>query len=256
MLEWASPSIILSTRHYGEVDGIVSVLSIDQGLYRGLVRAMGARKQSSTWQMGNFIAAEWSAKLQDQLGHFKGELVRANFASLASFPFAFSILSSICAVAEGSLIERQPVPEIARLLFKILTYLSLDPQEAEEKALAQLLRWEVLLLAELGYGLDFSVCQEYGTQETYWVSPKTGKVVTEAMAGEWKSRLFRLPSLFIDDTDQGTYQDWYDGLLMTGYFLEKHVFFLKNRPIPNARISLLERVKKLLPVNVHNEENL
>lgn len=243
MLEWSSPSIILSTRNYGEIDGIVSILSVDHGLYRGLVRAMGARKQSSTWQMGNFIAAEWSAKLPDQLGHFKGELVRANFASLAPFPFAFSILSSICSVAEGSLIERQSVPEIARSLFKILTYLSLDPQEAEEQSLPQLLRWEVLLLAGLGYGLDFSVCKKYTSNTTYWVSPKTGKVVTDEMAGEWRSRLFRLPSLFINDEEQGSYQDWYDGLVLTGYFLEKHVFFLQNKPIPPARLSLMERIK-------------
>lgn len=243
MLEWSSPSIILSTRHYSEIDGIVSVLSLDHGLYRGLVRAMGARKNTSIWQMSNFVAAEWSARLQDQLGYFKGELVRANFASLAPYPFAFSILSSICAVAEGSLIERQAVPEIARLLFKILTYLSLDPQEAEKNALPQLLRWEVLLLAELGYGLDFSVCKEYGVHIPYWVSPKTGKIVTEEMAGEWKPRLLRLPSLFINKEELGSYQDWYDGLIMTGYFLEKHVFFLKNKPMPNARILLTERIK-------------
>ncbi|EUK18908.1 DNA repair protein RecO [Commensalibacter papalotli (ex Servin-Garciduenas et al. 2014)] len=246
MLEWSSPSIILSTRYYGEIDGIVSVLSLDHGLYRGVVRAMGARKNSSIWQMGNFIAAEWSARLQDQLGHFKGELVRANFASLASFPFAFSILSSICAVAEGSLIERQSVPDIARLLFKILTFLTLDPQEAEEKALSQLLRWEVMLLAELGYGLDFSVCKEYGTGISYWVSPKTGKVVTEEMAGEWKPRLLPLPALFIDDQNQGNLQDWYDGLRLTGYFLEKHIFYLKNKPLPNARVLLLEKIKSQL----------
>ncbi|MDI2111807.1 DNA repair protein RecO [Commensalibacter nepenthis] len=246
MLEWSSPSIILITRYYGETDGIVSLLSLDQGLYRGLVRAMGARKNSSIWQMGNFVAAEWSARLPDQLGHFKGELVRANFASLSSFPFAFSMLSSICAVAEGSLIERQSVPDIARLLFKILTFLSLDPQEAEQKAFPQLLRWEVLLLAELGYGLDFSVCKEYGTDASYWVSPKTGKVVTEEMAGEWKPRLLRLPKLFIDESDKGSHQDWQDGLMMTGYFLEKRVFNLKNKPLPNARVLLLEKITQIL----------
>lgn len=246
MLEWSSPSIILSSRHYSEIDGIVSVLSLDHGLYRGLVRAMGTRKNTPIWQMGNFVAAEWSARLQDQLGYFKGELVRANFASLAPFPFAFSILSSICAVAEGSLIDRQSVPEIVSLLFKILTYLSLDPQEAEEKALPQLLRWEVLLLAKLGYGLDFSICKEYGADIPYWVSPKTGKVVTEEMAGEWKPRLFPLPSLFVNSETLGSHQDWYDGLTMTGYFLEKHVFFLKNKPMPNARLLMMQKVKSLL----------
>lgn len=249
MLEWSSPSIILSTRHYGEVDGIVSVLSLDHGLYRGLVRAVGARKNTPIWQMGNFIAAEWSARVQEQLGYFKGELVKANFASLAPFPFAFSILSSICAVAEGSLIERQAVPNIARLLFRILTYLSLDPQEAEEKALPQLLRWEVMLLAELGYGLDFSVCKEYDINTSYWVSPKTGKVVTEKMAGKWKPRLLQLPSLFINHEELGNPQDWYDGLIMTGFFLEKHVFSLKNKPMPNARILLLEKIKHYKNIN-------
>ncbi|MDI2090144.1 DNA repair protein RecO [Commensalibacter oyaizuii] len=246
MLTWSSPCIVLNARLYGETDGIASILSLDHGLYRGLVKGMASKKQSPIWQMGNFVAASWSARLQDQLGYLKGELVRANFASLSGHPLAFTILSSICSVAEIGLLERQPVENIAKSLFQLLTLLSLEPHEQSIQILPALLRWEAALLAELGYGLDYTICQQYGANAAYYVSPKTGKVVTEAMAGEWKPRLFRMPSLFIDENDNGNAQDWYDGLLMTGYLLEKHVFSLKNKSLPNARLLLIEKIKHLI----------
>lgn len=241
-MEWSSPSIVLNTRPFGETDGIVSVLSLEQGLYRGLVKGMISRRQASTWQVGNFITANWSAKLSDQLGYLKGELVRANYAFIAAFPLAFAVMTSLCAVAEGGLLERQPVEDIARHSFQLLEFLTTDPQEAEKKAISELLRWELNFLMDLGYGLDFSVCHEYANHQSYFVSPRTGKVVTETMAGEWKPRLFRLPALFIDHEAVGNIQDWLDGLKLTQYFLEKNIFSLMNKPLPNARISLQDKI--------------
>lgn len=241
-MEWSSPSIILNTRPFGETDGIVSVLSLKHGLYSGLVKGMISRRQASIWQIGNFVTATWSAKLSDQLGYLKGELVRANFAFLSPFPLAFSIMTSLCAVAEGGLLERQPVEAIACHTFQLFDFLINDPQHSEKTAIADLLRWELNFLADLGYGLDFSACHSLDNHQSYFVSPRTGKVVTETMAGEWKPRLFRLPILFLHREEIGNPQDWLDGLKLTGYFLQKNVFSLMNKPLPFARINLQEKI--------------
>lgn len=243
-LEWSSPSLILNTRLYGETDGIATVLSLDHGLYRGLVKGMVSRKQSACWQVGNFVLAYWSARLQDQLGYLKAELIRPNFVYLSSYPLAFSIMMSLCSVVENGLLERQPVEVIASHTFQLLGFLSEISENREQEAMAHLLRWERDFLTDLGYGLDFSVCQQNDSVESYWVSPRTGKVVTEAMAGEWKPRLFRLPLLFLKEEEAGTLQDWHDGLRLTGYFLQKNVFSMLNRMLPPARISLADRIQR------------
>lgn len=246
MLEWSSPSIVLNARAYGETDGIVSVLSLDQGLFRGLVKGMTSRRQASMWQIGNFIKADWSAKLSSQLGFMKGELVRSNFAFLSPFPLLFASMLSLCAIVDSGLLERQPVESIAHASFYFMNFLIQDSNEAEKKVIPEILRWELNFLTELGYGFDLTVCHELGYDQSYFVSPRTGKVVTDTMAGEWKPRLFRFPTFFLNDEETGSPQDWLDGLKLTRYFLEKNVYALINKPLPLARIQLEERVMALV----------
>ena len=252
MLEWSSPSIVLNIRSYGETDGIVSVLSLEQGLFRGLVKGMVSRRQFSIWQIGNFINADWSAKVSDQLGFLKGELIRSNFVFLSCFPLAFSVMMSLCSVIENGLLERQPVEHIAQYTFQFFNFLTCDPEKAEKIAVPELNRWEFNFLAELGYGLDDSICHHMANNQSYYVSPRTGKVVTEKIAGKWKPKLFKFPKFLYNHNEIGNLKDWIDGLKLTRYFLEKNVFSLVNKPLPLARLNLENRVIAQFEDNLKN----
>ncbi len=62
--------------------------------------------------------------------------------------------------------------------------------------LAELVRWEALLQADLGFGLDLTACAVTGeTAGLAYVSPRTGRAVTEAAAGTWTGRLLRFARL-------------------------------------------------------------
>lgn len=242
MQEWSSPVIVLNTRPYGETDGIVSVLSLEQGLFRGLVKGMISRRQISIWQTGNFVNVDWSAKLSDQLGYFKGELIRSNFAILSPCPLAFSAMLSLCAVAESGLLERQPVEYIAKSSFQYLDFVAENPTDSNKEIVPRLLRWELNFLAALGYALDISICYESDKCQSFFVSPRTGKVVTEVMAGKWKPKLFPFPSFFLNEEENGNQKDWMNGLKLSRYFLEKNVFSLINKDLPRARKNFEEKV--------------
>ncbi len=111
--------------------------------------------------------------------------------------------------------------------------------------LTELIRWEAVLLAELGYGLDLTSCAVTGeTTGLVFVSPKTGRAVTAAGAGIWTSRLLRLPAFLTGDYD-ATPPDWRDGLRLTGHFLERDAFGHHHRPLPPARQMLYDRVAAL-----------
>ncbi|CAK7192561.1 DNA repair protein RecO [Commensalibacter sp. Nvir] len=244
MLNWSSPCIILNSRLYGEVDGIVSVLSLEYGFYKGIVKAVVSRKQSPIWQVGNFVDVQWSARTPEQLGYFKGELVRPNFALISSKPFEFIVLSSACSIIFYCCFEHQPVINITKHLFRLITLLSLNESLPIAKVITEYVRWEMVLLSELGYGLDLSACMAFKEKKTYWVSPKTGKAVTEETAGIWKPRLFKMPTFCIDPEINSDVDDWTDGLNLTGYFLEKHVFNSANKTLPQARTLLIEKLKR------------
>lgn len=245
-MEWEAPAIVLSASVYGEGGAVAHVLTGRHGAYRGLVRGGSARANIATWQAGNLVTAHWSARLPEQLGTLKAELVHPSAARLMQFALPLAMLSAACAVADGALPEREPHPQVFDGLTRLLTLLSLDPAQGAVAGPAALLRWEATLLTDLGYGLDLSSCAVTGgTDGLAFVSPRTGRAVSTDAAGAWRDRLLRLPPLFRDETDSGTPGDWHDGLRLTGHFIARDAFGQRHRPVPAARDRLADIIAGL-----------
>ena len=245
-MEWEAPAIVLSAASYGEGGAVAHVLTGHHGAYRGLVRGGSARANVATWQAGNLVTAHWSARLPEQLGTLKAELVHPSAARLMQFALPRALLSSACAVTDGALPEREPHPQVFDGLTRLLTLLSLDPVRGASAGPASLLRWEASLLTDLGYGLDLSSCAVTGTLDRLaFVSPRTGRAVSADAAGTWRDRLLRLPPLFRNDADDGIPEDWHDGLRLTGHFLARDVFGQRHRPVPAARERLADAISLL-----------
>lgn len=234
-MEWDAPGIVLAARPFGESDALATVLTQAQGAYRGLARGGMSRSKASLWQPGNLVQARWVARLADQLGSFTAELAHAGAALAMDSALALGILASACAVAEGALVEREPHPAVFDGLLHLIGHLS---QGAG--ALTDLVRWEVTLLAELGYGLDLSACALTGvTAGLSWVSPRTGRAVSDEAAEPWKERLLPLPR-FLTGSGPASADDWRDGLRLTGVFLARNAFAAGGNELPAARNRLLD----------------
>lgn len=239
-MEWEALAIVLDARAYGEGDAIATVLTDAHGRHRGLARGGFARARAAVWQPGNLIQARWVGRLSEQLGSFTAELGYATAALVLEAPLPLAVLTAACAVAEGALPEREPHGRVFSGLLRLIANLG-----HEDALLSELVRWEASLLADLGYGLDLSRCAVTGqTDGLRWVSPKTGRAVSDGPAGIWKSRLLPLPGFMLDG-GMGDAEDWRDGLRLTGHFLARDVFGLHYRPVPAARLSLYDRVAAL-----------
>ena len=239
MPEWDAPAIVLDARAYNEADALVTVMTESHGAHRGLARGGASRRHAALWQPGNLVQARWVARLSDQLGSLTGELVHAAAARVMDDALRLGVLSAACAVAEGALPEREAHPIVFGGLVGLVSELPGDGA-----AVATLVRWEASLLAELGYGLDLSACAVTGeTGGLGFVSPRSGRAVSVGAAGVWAGRLLVLPGFLFGGG--GGAGDWRDGLRLTGHFLARDVFGLRNRPLPGARSMLYERVSAL-----------
>lgn len=236
-MEWDAPAIILDVRPYGEGDAVVTVMTEEHGPHRGLARGGASRGKAATWQAGNMIQVQWTARLSDQLGSFTGELIHAGAAHAMQDPLALGMLTAICGVAEGAVPERQPHPAIFDGLLRLIPRLPLG-----EPMLTELIQWEIVVLSALGYGLDLSACAVTGrNDELAYVSPKTGRAVTAQGAGDWAGRLLPLPG-FLVGSARPDVVGWRDGLRLTGHFLARDAFGHQHRPLPLARAMLYDRV--------------
>lgn len=237
-IEWEAAGIVVQAAAFGEGDALAAVFTEDHGVHRGLARGGFSRARKGTWQPGNLVEARWVARLADQLGSLTAELVHPGAALAMQDATALAVLSSACAVAEGALPEREPYPAIFRGLLHLIVHL------ARGNPVAELVHWECGVLAELGYGLDISTCAVTGSHENLaFVSPKSGRAVSEDAAGRWRERLFRLPA-FLTAGGAPSPRDLADALRITGHFLARDVFGLRHLPLPASRTMLQDRIEK------------
>ncbi|WP_265547934.1 DNA repair protein RecO [Roseomonas mucosa] len=245
-MEWQAPAIVLDARPYGEGGAVAVVLTEAQGRHGGMVHGGASRGQAAVWQAGNLIEARWRARLADQLGSLGGELVHPTAALALEDPLALALLSAACAVAGEALPEREAHPRLFRGLLPILARLGTQEATATPGLLPDYIRWELLLLTDLGYGLDLSRCAQTGaTEGLTHVSPRTGRAVCAEVAEPYRDRLLPLPAFLRDEQAASGPEDWAAGLRLTGHFLARDAFGTRHRPVPAAREMLYDRVSAL-----------
>ena len=239
-MEWEAPAIILAARPFGEGDAVATVMTEAHGAHRGLARGGAGRGHAATWQPGNLAQVRWVGRLADQLGSFTAELVHPAAALAMDDPLQLAMLSAACAVAEGALPEREAHPRLFDSLLQLIARLA-----GGAGLLAGQIRWEALLLADLGYGLDLASCPVTGaTEGLVYVSPRSGRALTADGAGKWAPRMLPLPPLLLG-RGEGDPVQWRDGLRLTGCFLARDVFGLRHLPLPLARQALYDRVVRM-----------
>ena len=233
-MQWHDEAIVLTVRRFGETAAIASLFTREHGRHSGLVRGGASRRLAGVLQPGNQVAAAWRGRLDEQLGQFRLELTQARAAQVMDEPPRLAALSSLTALLATALPERAPQPA----LFEASALL-LDGLASESSWTALYVRWELGLLAELGFGLDLTRCAVTGTDaDLAYVSPRTGRAVAAEAGRPYAERLLPLPSFLAAGrgtppaNDAG--RDVADGLRLTGFFLAR-ALLAQGGHLPPAR---------------------
>lgn len=234
-------AIVLSVRAHGEHGAVVRALTAADGVQAGYVRGGRSRRLRPVLQPANSILGEWRARTEDQLGSLSAELVHS-LAPLHAEPLAAAALDWVTALTAAALPEGQPYPRLHAGLSGVIGAVEAAP--AARGWAAALVRYELLLLAELGFGLDLDRCAATGTADDLaFVSPKSASAVSRAAATGYEARLLPLPSFLRD----GAAPDWPDilaGLRLTGHFLARDVLTDRRAETLAARDRLVDRLTR------------
>lgn len=239
MVDWTDEGIVLAARAHGEGSAVVILLTREHGRHAGLVRGAFSGRARGLYQPGNRVTAEWRARLADHLGNYVCELGHGHAAAVLDDPLKLAGLSAACAVAEATLPEREPHPQVHDGLVALLD--AMARPELGDAWIAVYVRWEIGVLADLGYGLDLDSCAATGANDDLaYVSPRTGRAVSLAAGEPYRDRLLPLPR-FLIGRGGGDQDDLFRGLALSGFFLERHVFATHGRQPPPARTRFVER---------------
>lgn len=176
-------------RPHGESAAIIEVLTRSRGLHAGVVRGGAGRRMAPILQPGAQLDLIWRARLEEHLGAFTVELNRSRMAGVMGDRLALSGLNAVCGMARAALAEREPAGDIYATTATLLDLLAATPAWP-----LAYLQWEQALMAHAGVGLDLSSCAVTGAREgLVYLSPRTGRAVSAAGAGDWADRLLPLP---------------------------------------------------------------
>ncbi|MGH1457585.1 MAG: DNA repair protein RecO [Paracoccaceae bacterium] len=239
-MDWRDQGILLSVRPHGESGAIIEVFTPDRGRHAGVVRGGASRKMAPILQPGAQLDLQWSARLEDHLGTFRAEPLRSRSAAAMASRLSLAGLNAVTALLLFCLPERQAYADLyAR------TEVLLDLLGAPEVWPLAYLKWEMALLGEMGFGLDLSCCAVTGARDGLaYVSPRTGRAVSHAGAGDWADRLLPLPPIMLG---QGAGEDAQiaQGLRITGHFLSGRLALeVVQKPLPEARARFVQQFEK------------
>lgn len=235
-VQWSGEGLLIGVRRHGESSVIAEVMVEGRGRTLGLVRGGRSARLAATLQPGNSVLVTWRARIEDHLGSFVVELSDARAADLIADRVRLYASQLVCEHLR-LLPERDAHDRLLGLAIRLLD----APLDAGARAVA-LVRFELALLEDLGFGLDLSSCAVTGavTGLTH-VSPRTGRAVCGAAAAPYLDRLLRLPGFVVGEGVGETPQadDIAAGFRLTAHFLELNVWMPRRQDPPAIRDDLV-----------------
>lgn len=235
-------AIVCAVLHHGEHGAIARLLTPADGLQPGYVRGGRSRRLRPVLVPGNVVRADFRARTSEQLAGLTVELAHSR-APLLAEPMSAAAIEWVTALTATTLPEGQAYPRIHAALDGVLTAIETAP--SARGWAAALVRYELLLLSELGFGLDLAACVATGARgDLGYVSPKSGAAVSRDVGAPYADKLLPLPSFLIE----GGPADWdaiHDGLRLTGHFLTRDLLAERRSIVFAARERLVDRMRRL-----------
>lgn len=242
-MQWTDDGIVLGTRRHGEANAILEIMTRQHGRHLGLVRGGSGSRLRPVLQPGNSVRATWRARLDEHLGFYTVEGLKLRAGSFLTASHAVYAVTHLAALVR-LLPERDPHGSVYDNLETLL-----DRIEEPAGVAAHVVRFELHMLSELGFGLDLVSCAATGeTGDLAYVSPKTGRAVSRQAGEAWHDRLLQLPAFLSEDENAGaSAQDIAQGFSLTGFFLTRHVLEPRGAQLADARAHFIAAIARAVP---------
>jgi len=241
-MQWTDDGIVLGAKRHGEGNAILELMTREHGRHLGLVRGGSGSRLKPILQPGNCVSAIWRARLDEHLGNYSIEPLNLRAAGFFSFPHAIYGIGHLAALMR-LLPERDPHLSLYESLDAIFSRL-------DDAAIAapMVVRFELQLLSEIGFGLDLERCVATGASgDLVYVSPKSGRAVSRAAGEPWADKTLPLPAFLRDGEIEPTGPELTDGFALTGYFLTRYVLEPRGLALGDERAHFIAALNRALP---------
>lgn len=240
-MQWTDEGIVLGVKRHGEANAILDLMTREHGRHLGMVRGGFGSRLKPILQPGNTVSATWRARLDEHLGNYTVEALNLRASNFFAAPHAIYGLTHLATLMR-LLPERDPHEALYAIFDDMLDHL-------DDAALIapMVVRFELQLLAELGFGLDLEECVATGeTEELDYVSPKSGRAVSRTAGAPYADRMLRLPAFLRESEAVPAGRDLADGFALTGFFLNRYVLEPRGVTLGDERAHFIAALTRAL----------
>ena len=236
-MQWTDEGIVIGVKRHGEASAILELMTREHGRHLGLVRGGFGSRMKPVLQVGNGVSASWRARLDEHLGNYTIEPVNLRASSFFAASHAIYGVSHLAALMR-LLPERDPHADLYAEFEDVLNHL-----DDAVVAAPMVVRFELQLLSELGFGLDLEQCASTGSRaDLIYVSPKSGRAVSREAGEPWADKLLRLPAFLRERDAAPAGRDLDDGFALTGFFLARHVLEPRGLALSDERAHFIAAI--------------
>ena len=236
-MQWTDEGIVIGVKRHGEASAILELMTREHGRHLGLVRGGFGSRMKPVLQVGNGVSASWRARLDEHLGNYTIEPVNLRASSFFAASHAIYGVSHLAALMR-LLPERDPHADLYAEFEDVLNHL-----DDAVVAAPMVVRFELQLLSELGFGLDIEQCASTGSRaDLIYVSPKSGRAVSREAGEPWADKMLRLPAFLRERDAKPAGRDLDDGFALTGFFLARHVLEPRGLALSDERAHFIAAI--------------
>jgi DNA repair protein RecO (recombination protein O) len=236
-MQWTDEGIVIGVKRHGEASAILELMTREHGRHLGLVRGGFGSRMKPVLQVGNGVSASWRARLDEHLGNYTIEPVNLRASSFFAASHAIYGVSHLAALMR-LLPERDPHADLYAEFEDVLNHL-----DDAVVAAPMVVRFELQLLSELGFGLDLEQCASTGSRaDLIYVSPKSGRAVSREAGEPWADKMLRLPAFLRERDAKPAGRDLDDGFALTGFFLARHVLEPRGLTLSDERAHFIAAI--------------
>ncbi len=245
-MKFSDQGIIISIKKYGENSLLVKVFSSEHGIFSGFVKSAKSSKDKVIFQIGNLISFEYRARVEENLGQFfYVDLIKSFLSKIIFDKLKIDCVNSLFSIINASFLEREKQEKLFEKLRLFLQKITLD-ETAVEEILSDYIKLELKILKTLGYGISLNSCiVTNSTTNLAFVSPKSAHAVCLEIGQPYVDKLLRLPAFLTSEEEKYSQNCLYDGLRLTGFFLEKFLFMEKKNDGAFYRNNILKALQRL-----------
>lgn len=225
---------VLNARKYGEKALIVTLFTLNKGKITGYVSDGTSKKTRGLFEPGNKLFFEASARLEENMRRlFRLELIEPNAVKMMTDINRLKLLTAVLPMFTTLLNENEEALTLYQTAGRFFS------AETLKEMLTHYAFFEFYALEYLGIGLSLDCCAVTGqTQNLAYISPRSGKAVCREVGAPYHDRLFLYPHFVVDNNQSPSYEEIFNVLKITEFFLKKHFFAFHNLLLPKSRANL------------------